>query len=77
MDRIQGSELAITQAVMADMLGVRRESVCEAEQNMQKAGLISHSRGHVRVLERAGLEHRACECYRVVRKEYERLLGAH
>ncbi|MEJ8814394.1 Crp/Fnr family transcriptional regulator [Variovorax ureilyticus] len=77
MDSIQASELAVTQDLMADMLGVRRESVCETEQNLQKAGLISRSRGRVRVLDRAGLEHRACECYRVVKKEYERLLGAH
>jgi hypothetical protein len=56
------------------MLGVRREGVTEAALNLQKNGLISYARGHIKVLDRPGLEQRTCECYRVVKAEYERLL---
>jgi hypothetical protein len=56
------------------MLGVRREGVTESALSLQKAGLISYARGHIRVLDRAGLKARTCECYDVVKKEYERLL---
>jgi Mn-dependent DtxR family transcriptional regulator len=56
------------------MLGVRREGVTEAAGHLQKDGLIQYSRGHIKVLDRAKLEQRVCECYAVVRKEYDRLL---
>jgi Mn-dependent DtxR family transcriptional regulator len=56
------------------MLGVRREGVTEAAHNLQNDGLIKYSRGHIKVLERAKLERRVCECYAVVKKEYDRLL---
>jgi hypothetical protein len=59
------------------MLGVRREGVTEAALALQRAGLIRYQRGHITVLDRAGLEQRTCECYAVVRKEYERLLAVH
>ena len=74
LDRVPGSELAMTQELMASMLGVRREGVTEAALKLQHAGLIRYARGHISVLDRAGLEARTCECYAVVRKEYERLL---
>jgi CRP-like cAMP-binding protein len=73
-DRLPTNELVMTQDLIANMLGVRREGVTEAAGNVQKAGLISYSRGHIRVLDRAGLEARACECYAVVKKEFDRLL---
>jgi CRP-like cAMP-binding protein len=76
LDRLQVPELAMTQELIANMLGVRREGVTEAASNLQKAGLIRYRRGHITVLDRAGLEERTCECYAVVRKEYERLLPA-
>ncbi len=60
---------------MAHMLGVRRESVTEAAFALQKLGLIHHARGHITVLDREGLERRACECYAAVHKEYDRLLA--
>jgi len=66
----------ITQELIASMLGVRREGVTEAAGNLQKDGLIRYRRGHITVLDRAGLEGRSCECYAVVKKEYERLLPA-
>jgi Mn-dependent DtxR family transcriptional regulator len=66
----------MTQELIANMLGVRREGVTEAAGNLQKDGLIRYRRGHITVLDRAGLERRSCECYAVVRKEYERLLPA-
>ena len=76
LDRLEGSELVMTQELIANMLGVRREGVTEAATKLQNAGLIKHSRGHITVLDRTGLEHRTCECYAVVKKEYDRLLPA-
>ena len=74
LDRLQGSELVMTQELIANMLGVRREGVTEGALSLQKAGLIRYSRGHITVLDRPGLERRTCECYAVVKKEYDRLL---
>jgi CRP-like cAMP-binding protein len=74
MDRLSSNRLVMTQELVANMLGVRREGVTEAAGEMQRAGLIKCSRGHITVLDRAGLEKRACECYAVVKKEAERLL---
>ncbi|WP_374340692.1 Crp/Fnr family transcriptional regulator [Methyloversatilis sp.] len=74
LDRLQGSELTMTQELIANMLGVRREGVTEAALKLQKLDLISYARGHIKVLDRAGLEQRTCECYAVVKKEYDRLL---
>ncbi len=74
LDRLQGQELTITQELVAGMLGVRREGVTEAAGNLQRAGLISYRRGHISVLDRRGLEARACECYAVVKTEMDRLL---
>ena len=74
MDRLQGSELRMTQELIANMLGVRREGVTEAASKLQKAGLIRYARGHITVLDRPGLEQASCECYAVVKKEYDRLL---
>jgi CRP-like cAMP-binding protein len=74
MDRLQGSELVMTQELIANMLGVRREGVTEGALKLQKLGLISYARGHITVLDRQGLEKRSCECYAVVKKEYARLL---
>jgi CRP-like cAMP-binding protein len=76
LDRLQGNELVMTQELIANMLGVRREGVTQAALNLQKAGLIRYSRGHISVLDRAGLEQRTCECYAVVKHEYDRLLPA-
>lgn len=73
-DRSPGDDLAVTQEQLAGLLGVRREGVSECALRLQKLGLIRYARGRVRVLDRAGLEAHSCECYRVVRKEYERLL---
>ena len=74
LDRLPGHDVGMTQELIANMLGVRREGVTAAAQTLQKLGLIHCSRGHIAVLDRRGLEQRACECYAVVRKEYERLL---
>src|ERR1035437_2701703 len=74
LDRLPGDELVMTQELIANMLGVRREGVTEAAGKLQEAGLIQYSRGHIKVLDRAKLEQRVCECYAVVRKEYDRLL---
>ena len=74
LDRLGTAEVRMTQERIAHLLGVRREGVTEAAGKLQAEGLIEYSRGRIRVLERAGLERRACECYAVVRKEYERLL---
>jgi len=74
LDRLAGDELEMTQELIANMLGVRREGVTEAAQKLQAAGLIQYSRGHIKVLDRAKLETRVCECYAVVKKEYDRLL---
>ncbi len=73
-DRLQSDELVMTQELIANMLGVRREGVTAAAGNLQRAGLITYHRGHITVVDRAGLEARACECYAVVRKEFDRLL---
>jgi Mn-dependent DtxR family transcriptional regulator len=64
----------MTQELIANMLGVRREGVTNAAMNLQRAGLITYARGHIQVLDRAGLERRTCECYAVVKQEYDRLL---
>src|ERR1700726_3814855 len=74
LDRLQGNELVMTQELIANMLGVRREGVTEGALKLQHAGLIQYARGRITVLDRAGLERRSCECYAVVRREYERLL---
>ena len=74
LDRLQGSELVMTQELIANMLGVRREGVTEAATRLQRAGLIQYRRGHITVIDRKGVEQRTCECYEVVRKEYDRLL---
>jgi CRP-like cAMP-binding protein len=76
LDRLRGSELRMTQELIANMLGVRREGVTESAVKLQKAGLIKYARGHIQVLDRPALEQRSCECYAVVKKEYERLLPA-
>jgi CRP-like cAMP-binding protein len=74
LDRLPSNELSMTQDLIANMLGVRREGVTEAAGRLQKAGLIQYSRGHIVVLDRPKLEARVCECYAVVKKEYDRLL---
>lgn len=74
LDRLQGEELLMTQERIANMLGVRREGVTEAATGLQKLGWIQYQRGHITVLDRKGLESCACECYEVVKKEYDRLL---
>jgi CRP-like cAMP-binding protein len=76
LDRLRSRELVMTQELIANMLGVRREGVTEAAGNLQKDGLIRYRRGQITVLDRDGLERRSCECYAVVKKEYERLLPA-
>lgn len=74
LDRLPSNELIITQESIANMLGVRREGITEAAGKLQQAGLINCRRGHIMVLDRAGLEERACECYHVVKTESDRLL---
>jgi CRP-like cAMP-binding protein len=74
LDRLRSDELIMTQELIANMLGVRREGVTEAAGRLQKAGLIQYRRGRIVVLDRAGLEERSCECYAVVKNEYDRLL---
>jgi len=74
LDRLENSELVMTQELIANMLGVRREGVTEAAGKLQKDGVIHYSRGHIKILSRAKLEARVCECYAVVKKEYDRLL---
>ncbi|MDM0071727.1 Crp/Fnr family transcriptional regulator [Variovorax sp. J31P207] len=74
LDRLEGSELVMTQELIANMLGVRREGVTEGALKLQHAGLIRYSRGRISVLDREGLEGRTCECYAVVKNEYDRLL---
>jgi CRP-like cAMP-binding protein len=76
LDRLPSSELVMTQELIANMLGVRREGVTEAAGKLQAEGLIEYSRGRINVLDRRRLEARVCECYRVVKKEYDRLLPA-
>jgi CRP-like cAMP-binding protein len=73
LDRLQGSELVMTQELISNMLGVRREGVTEAALQLQAASLIKYARGRISVLDRPGLEKRSCECYSVVKKEYDRL----
>ena len=74
LDRLQGTELVMTQELIANMLGVRREGVTEGALKLQKAGLIQYTRGRISILDRKGLEARTCECYAVVKREYDRLL---
>ncbi len=74
LDRLSSSELAMTQELIANMLGVRREGVTEAAGKLQDAGLIRYRRGRITVFDRPGLEARSCECYRVVKAEFDRLL---
>ena len=74
LDRLRGNELVMTQELIANMLGVRREGVTEAALKLQQAGLIRYARGRISVLDRLGLEMRTCECYAVVKREYDRLL---
>jgi len=74
MDRLPSDRLVMTQELIANMLGVRREGVTEAAGKLQTEGLIEYSRGKISVLDRARLEVRVCECYAVVKKEYDRLL---
>lgn len=75
LDRLSSDTLTMTQELIANMLGVRREGVTEAAGNLQRAGLIRYSRGRIEVLDRPGLEKTVCECYAVVKKEYDRLLA--
>jgi CRP-like cAMP-binding protein len=74
LDRLSSDELVMTQELIANMLGVRREGVTEAAGQLQKLGLILYSRGRIKVLDRPGLERKSCECYRVVKLEFDRLL---
>jgi len=74
LDRLRSNELVMTQELIANMLGVRREGVTEAAGRLDKSGLIRYQRGRITVLDRPGLESRTCECYAVVKKEYDRLL---
>ena len=76
LDRLDGPHLVMTQELIANMLGVRREGVTEAALKLQAMGLIRYARGRISVLDRPGLEQRTCECYAVVKKEYDRLLPA-
>jgi CRP-like cAMP-binding protein len=74
LDRLKGNQLVMPQELIANMLGVRREGVTEAAGKLQHAGLIQYARGRITVLDWAGLEARSCECYNVVKKDYDRLL---
>lgn len=74
LDRLHGNEVVMTHELISNLLGVRREGVTEAAHHLQAAGIIRSTRGHLWVLDRPALENRACECYRVVKKEYDRLL---
>jgi CRP-like cAMP-binding protein len=75
LDRLTGSELTMTQELIGNMLGVRREGVTEAAGKLQRAGVIRYARGRITVLDRPQLERRVCECYAVVKKEFDRLLS--
>jgi CRP-like cAMP-binding protein len=75
-DRVRSDELAMTQEFISNMLGGRRESVTVAAGRLQDAGLIHYARGHIKILNRKGLEASACECYQIVKDELDRLLGA-
>jgi CRP-like cAMP-binding protein len=74
-DRVRSAELLLTQEFIANMLGGRRESVAKAAGRLQKAELIRYVRGHITILDRQGLEAASCECYQVVKTEFDRLLG--
>jgi CRP-like cAMP-binding protein len=74
LDRLPGNELTMTQELIANMLGVRREGVTDAAGKLQRLGIIEYTRGHIKVLDRARLEALSCECYAVVKRETERLL---
>ena len=74
LDRLRDSQVVVTHELLASMLGVRREGVTEAAGRLQAAGLIHYVRGHITVLDRAGLERRSCECHAIVKMEYDRLL---
>ena len=74
LDRLQGTEMVMTQELIANMLGVPRQGATESALQLHNAGLIDYTRGRIQVLDREGLEKRTCECYAVVKKEYERLL---
>ena len=74
LDRLSSDEMTITQEMIANMLGVRREGVTEAARKLQREGLIDYHRGHITVLDRQGLEAQTCECYQVVKTEFDRLL---
>ena len=76
LDRLQDNELVMTQGLIANMLGVRREGVTEAALKLQQDGMIRYARGRITVIDRSAIERRTCECYAVVQKEYERLLPA-
>jgi CRP-like cAMP-binding protein len=76
LDQFSSNELIMTQELIANILGVRREGITEAAGKLQKAGLIQYSRGHITVIDRLGLEARVCECYQVVKQESDRLLAA-
>ncbi len=73
-DRLPSDELVMTQELISNMLGVRREGITDAARKLQSAGLIEYRRGHITLLDRQGLEDNVCECYRVVKREYDRLL---
>lgn len=75
-DRVDSDDLKLTQEFLAQMLGVRRAGVTQAAQKLQQCGLIRYHRGHVQILDQQGLEAASCECFRVLREEYDRLLGA-
>ena len=75
LDRMPSNELIMTQELVASMLGVRREGITEAAGKLQHAGFIRYRRGHITVIDRSGLEARVCECYDVVKKEFNRLLS--
>jgi CRP-like cAMP-binding protein len=75
LDRLSSNSLVMTQELIANMLGVRREGVTDAAGHLQRAGLIHYSRGHIEVIDRAGLEKAVCECYAVVKLEFDRLLS--
>jgi Mn-dependent DtxR family transcriptional regulator len=74
LDRLPSNEVHMTQELIANMLGVRREGITDAAGRLQRDSLIRYHRGHITVLDRPGLEHRVCECYRVVKRETDRLL---
>jgi CRP-like cAMP-binding protein len=76
LDRLRGSELVMTQELIANMLGGRREGVTECALKLQQAGLIRYARGRISAMDRPGIESRTCECYAVVKQDYDRSLPA-